>query len=251
MEQPTEVVETPPVETPPAENVTPTAPSPPNPTLSTEVFQLQQRALSESAAEIQRLQRELAAKNATPVEPPKPEKFFENPNQAIRDEVAAQIKPLTDFVTQMSSERQYESLIQQLQHGAPQLYDLYLKVKPYVDDAMRKVPQPNLQALQFTITSAYGAVAAGLAPAPAGYNPAPVSTPTPAPTPVSVTPPNIPPSPPTPPRRPTAGDELDSKVAAMTEAERTAAKLMGFHDLKQYVQFRDAPPEISQWGGIK
>jgi hypothetical protein len=242
-----EVVE-PPVENPPAIPAEPTIPaSPPaqSTELRVELDRLSRQTISEQAGRIQQLQEELANRNATPVAPTPPTAFFENPHQAIRDEVARAVAPLVQFTQQISKQQAYQKLVGDMQANAPHLYAAYQRVQSQVDATMANA-DPTPANLQFAILSATGAAQLGLIPGA----PAPVAPNPPTPAAPLIQPPNIPPSPPTPPRKATGGDGLDAKVAALTESERAAAKMMGFSDLRQYVEYRDADPEVSAWSGI-
>jgi hypothetical protein len=243
----TEVVDPPVVDSPP-EVVKPSTDD--SAALRAEFAEMNRQALSENAAELSRLRQENETlRNATPTKP-KDESFnafMENPRSAVREEIQAVVAPLLELRSELTKERQYNALKAGLAKS-PQLKRLYDKVAPYVDHMMasQDATPANLQA---SIISAYGAHEAGL------LEPIATDTPTPTPTPKvpdTPTPPHIPPSPPPAPRKaaPTANAELDGKVEALTETERRIARAQGFTDLKQYVLYRDADPEVSTWSNI-
>lgn len=211
------------------------------PDLSTELSQLNQQTIREQQETIVKLQNDLAQRNATPVVPQDDTTSFLNaPRQAIRDEVASQVKPLQDFVAGLTRDRAYEKLVNDLQFRAPKMHAGYLEVKGYVDQLMA-TQEPSPQNLMGAITMAKGAIAMGL------------TSEQPTPTPNKVTPPNIPPSAPPAPRIVNAGaDRIDQLVNAMTESQRKAARLQGFTDMRQYIQFSEGDDmSIDDMKGVK
>lgn len=232
-----------------SETETPSVSSEANPSssvkqdLSTELSTLNQQTIREQQETIARLQTELAQKNATPVkEQDDTTSFLNAPRQAIRDEVASQVKPLQDFVSEMRRDREYDRLVDRLKTQAPALYAGYLENQTYVDQIM-STQEATPQNLVGAITMAKGAVAFGLAGNP---NPTPPKATT------TLTPPNIPPSAPPAPKRGEAGkDRIDQLVEAMTESQRKAARLQGFTNMREYIEFTEADGDIDSLKGIK
>lgn len=191
-------------------------------------------------------QLKLSRENATPVraEPEDPAHFLNAPRQAIRDEIntsiAEQIKPLKDFVFNFEKQNQYTRLVDAMKTRAPALYAAYLEDAGNIDQLMQNQdPTPN--NMQACILMSRGAASLGLSEN---------RTPPTPPTQPKVSPPNLPSSPPPAPRKvPVDPGDLDAKVAALTESERKAARLMQFKDLKEYVKYRDLPDDtaVSDW----
>lgn len=213
-----------------------------------ELETLNRRALSEQAAELDRLRSEnarLARANETQQNTSEDDAsaLLANPRKLINEEMHKVVAPLIEFKQQYDRDRQYQSLLGQIQSNTV-LWQKYLEVKPLVDQIMATV-EPTPQNFQSALIQAAGAVSLGLVQgvqtqqaqiqsksAQAGNNQA--------------TPPYIPPSPPPAPKQ--GGTD---KEPIITESEREMMKRMGIKTVAEYIQLRDAPSEVAAWGGAK
>jgi hypothetical protein len=213
------------------------------------------RDLAETRAKNAMLESRLAALEATNRKPePSGADFINDPIPLLRKELQDTVAPLVQFVNKFDKRDKYTELKNSFIEQFPAMGSK-LKDHEAIVDHLMSLPnmEPTPQNLQAALVQAIGikTLQGDVATPKSNTPPVPSTTVTPVAT--TVIPPNIPPAPPTVPQGVKATPEsvLKAKIDALTEDERTAARVMGFsmspEGLAEYIHLRDADSNVSTW----
>lgn len=189
---------------------------------------LVRQALADLGEENRKLRESIEGVKKSQEPPYDPKQFYDDPRRHIREEVAAQVAPLVEFVQGFKAESNYTKAKNKLKM-APQFANMLAVVEDLVDNQFENVPAGtpvNEQTIAAAITHAYGAIAAGLVPGRTlNKAPEPVQK-----TPAPIRPASLPPSAPKPP----VANPVANKYPPLTESMRGVLKRMNMTPAQYY-----------------